>query len=183
MVFNAMVQSAQPIVSYNYGCGQLLRSNKALRLCIISAVVFALLISGVFVCFSGDIVSLFLPARTSHAWQYAVADLPLFAVDYIFFGINVITIGYYTSIERINLAMRLTLLRGILPVLFFFILPAWFGVTGIWLAVVAGDITTTVVIVFLNLKDKNSKKGTSNVDDHFREVTKMIEIGKRSVSK
>ena len=26
MVFNAMVQSAQPIVSYNYGCGQLLRS-------------------------------------------------------------------------------------------------------------------------------------------------------------
>ena len=168
-----MVHSAQPIVSYNYGCGQLLRSNKALRLCIISAVVFALLISGVFVCFSGDIVS----------WQYAVAGLPLFAVDYIFFGINVITIGYYTSIERINLAMRLTLLRGILPVLFFFILPAWFGVTGIWLAVVAGDITTTVVIVFLNLKDKNSKKGTSNVDDHFREVTKMIEIGKRSVSK
>ena len=151
-----------------------------MRLCIISAVVFALLISGVFVCFSGDIVSLFL---TSHAWQYAVAGLPLFAVDYIFFGINVITIGYYTSIERINLAMRLTLLRGILPVLFFFILPVWFGVTGIWLAVAAGDITTTVVIVFLNLKDKNSKKGTSNVDDHFREVTKMIEIGKRSVSK
>ena len=79
--------------------------------------------------------------------------------------------------------MRLTLLRGILPVLFFFILPVWFGVTGIWLAVAAGDITTTVVIVFLNLKDKNSKKGTSNVDDHFREVTKMIEIGKRRVLK
>ena len=146
MVFNAMVQSAQPIVSYNYGCGQLLRSNKALRLCIISAVVFALVISGVFVCFSGDIVSLFLPDRTSHAWQYAVAGLPLFAVDYIFFGINVITIGYYTSIERINLAMRLTLLRGILPVLFFFVLP------GIWLAVAAGDITTTILIVLCRKK-------------------------------
>ena len=152
MVFNAMVQSAQPIVSYNYGCGQLLRSNKALRLCIISAVVFALVISGVFVCFSGDIVSLFLPDRTSHAWQYAVAGLPLFAVDYIFFGINVITIGYYTSIERINLAMRLTLLRGILPVLFFFVLPAWLGVTGIWLAVAAGDITTTILIVLCRKK-------------------------------
>ena len=46
----------------------------------------------VFVCFSGDIVSLFLPDRTSHAWQYAVAGLPLFAVDYIFFGINVIDV-------------------------------------------------------------------------------------------
>ena len=113
---------------------------------------FALLISGVFVCFSSDIVSLFLPDRTSHAWQYAVAGLPLFAVDYIFFGINVITIGYYTSIERINLAMRLTLLRGILPVLFFFVLPAWLGVTGIWLAVAAGDITTTILIVLCRKK-------------------------------
>ena len=84
--------------------------------------------------------------------EYAVAGLPLFAVDYIFFGINVITIGYYTSIERINLAMRLTLLRGILPVLFFFILPAWFGVTGIWLAVAAGDITTTILILLCRKK-------------------------------
>ena len=41
--------------------------------------------------------------------------------------------------------MRLTLLRGILPVLFFFVLPAWLGVTGIWLAVAAGDITTTIL--------------------------------------
>ncbi|MDR2057748.1 MAG: polysaccharide biosynthesis C-terminal domain-containing protein, partial [Dysgonamonadaceae bacterium] len=29
MVFNATVQSAQPIISYNYGCGQMERSNRA----------------------------------------------------------------------------------------------------------------------------------------------------------
>lgn len=149
MVFNAMVQSAQPIISYNYGCGQIQRANKALRLCIIYAVVFALLISGLFVCFSGDIVSLFLPDRASHAWQYAVAGLPLFALDYVFFGINVITIGYYTSIERVGLAMRLTLLRGVLPVIYFFVMPLWFGVVGIWLAVAAGDVTATLIILLL----------------------------------
>lgn len=154
MVFNAMVQSAQPIISYNYGCGQIARSNKALRLSVTSAVIFALMISGLFVYFSGDIVSLFLPDRESHAWQYAVAGLPLFAVDYIFFGINVIAIGYYASIERINRAMRLTLLRGVLPVLFFFVLPLLFGVTGIWLAVAAGDMTAVAIIVILTLRDK-----------------------------
>lgn len=154
MVFNAMVQSAQPIISYNYGCGQIARSNKALRLSVTSAVIFALMISGLFVYFSGDIVSLFLPDRESHAWQYAAAGLPLFAVDYIFFGINVIAIGYYTSIERINRAMRLTLLRGVLPVLFFFVLPLLFGVTGIWLAVAAGDMTAVAIIVILTLRDK-----------------------------
>lgn len=154
MVFNAMVQSAQPIISYNYGCGQIARSNKALRLSVTSAVIFALMISGLFVYFSGDIVSLFLPGRESHAWQYAVVGLPLFAVDYIFFGINVIAIGYYTSIEWINRAMRLTLLRGMLPVLFFFVLPLLFGVTGIWLAVAAGDMTAVAIIVILTLRDK-----------------------------
>lgn len=154
MVFNAMVQSAQPIISYNYGCGQIARSNKALRLSVTSAVIFALMISGLFVYFSGDIVSLFLPDRESHAWQYAVVGLPLFAVDYIFFGINVIAIGYYTSIEWINRAMRLTLLRGMLPVLFFFVLPLLFGVTGIWLAVAAGDMTAVAIIVILTLRDK-----------------------------
>ncbi|WP_303208866.1 MATE family efflux transporter [Bacteroides oleiciplenus] len=154
MVFNAMVQSAQPIISYNYGCGQIARSNKALRLSVTSAVIFALMISGLFVYFSGDIVSLFLPDRESHAWQYAVVGLPLFAVDYIFFGINVIAIGYYTSIEWINRAMRLTLLRGMLPVLFFFVLPLLFGVTGIWLSVAAGDMTAVAIIVILTLRDK-----------------------------
>ena len=48
--------------------------------------------------------------------------------------------------------MRLKLLRGILPVLFFFVLPAWLGVTGIWLAVAAGDITTTILIVLCRKK-------------------------------
>lgn len=159
MVFNAMVQSAQPIISFNYGCGQMARSNSALRLSIISAVSFAVLITALFAVFSGSIVSLFVPDTTSNAWGYAVYGLPLFAIDYIFFGINVIIIGYYTSIERIKRAMILTVLRGVLPVLFFFVLPSWLGVLGIWLSVAAGDMTTTLIVVFLQLKDRAVKNG------------------------
>lgn len=159
MVFNATVQSAQPIISYNYGCGQMKRSDNALRLSMLFTLAFAFSIMLLFIGFARDIVTLFIPDTASVAWGYAVAGLPLFATDYLFFGINIIIIGYYTSIERLRRAISLTVLRGILPVAFFFTLPLLLDVSGIWLAVAAGDITTTIVIVILLIADKVRKNG------------------------
>ena len=159
MVFNATVQSAQPIISYNYGCGQMKRSDNALRLSMLFTLAFAFSIMLLFICFTRSIVTLFIPDTASAAWGYAVAGLPLFATDYLFFGINIIIIGYYTSIERLRRAISLTVLRGILPVVFFFTLPLLLDVNGIWLAVAAGDITTTVVIVILLIVDQVRKNG------------------------
>ena len=159
MVFNATVQSAQPIISYNYGCGQMKRSDNALRLSILFTLAFAFSIMLLFICFTRSIVTLFIPDTASAAWGYAVAGLPLFVTDYLFFGINIIIIGYYTSIERLRRAISLTVLRGILPVVCFCTLRLLLGVNGIWLAVAAGDITTTVVIVILLIVDKVRKNG------------------------
>ena len=158
MVFNATVQSAQPIISYNYGCGQMKRSDNALRLSMLFTLAFAFSIMLLFICFTRSIVTLFIPDTACAAWGYAVAGLPLFATDYLFFGINIIIIGYYTSIERLRRAISLTVLRGILPVVFFFTLPLLLDVNGIWLAA-AGDITTTVVIVILLIVDKVRRNG------------------------
>ena len=108
MVFNATVQSAQPIISYNYGCGQMKRSDNALRLSMLFTLAFAFSIMLLFICFTRSIVTLFIPDTASAAWGYAVAGLPLFATDYLFFGINIIIIGYYTSIERLRRAISLT---------------------------------------------------------------------------
>lgn len=162
MVFNAMIQAAQPIISYNYGCGQIERSNKVAKLSLVYALVFGLFITVLFSCFADTIISMFLPDKTGNAYQYAHSGLPLFALDYVFFGINVIAIGYYSSIERVKRAISLTVLRGILPVIFFFTLPKMFGVAGIWLSVGAGDFVTTLIIVTLLLKDKFSTSGKIN---------------------
>lgn len=158
MVFNAIIQSAQPIISYNYGCGQMERSNRVARLSLIYAVVFSLGIMTLFAFFASGITSLFIPDKSSPALEYAAYGLPLFALDYIFFGVNVIAIGYYTSVERIRRAISLTLLRGVLPIVFFFILPKWFGTPGIWLAVAAGDFLTTAIVAGLLIKDRVYKK-------------------------
>ncbi|MDL2319736.1 MATE family efflux transporter [Alistipes sp. OttesenSCG-928-B03] len=154
MVFNATVQSAQPIISFNYGCGQMDRANLALRKAIATTTGIGMFVALCSVFLNEQIVSLFVPDTANAAWGYAVTGLPLFATDYIFFGFNVVTIGYYISIEKIKRATLLTILRGILPVIFFHTLPMVLSVSGIWLAVGAGDVTTTIFIVILALRDK-----------------------------
>ncbi|MDR2916139.1 MAG: MATE family efflux transporter [Tannerella sp.] len=162
MVFNATVQSAQPIISFNYGCGQMERSNRALRLSMGFACCFAIIIMLTFTGFTSEIVSLFLPDKTNAAWQYAVRGLPLFATDYLFFGINIIMIGYYTSIERLRRAILFTVMRVILPVVFFLLLPLWLEVTGVWLAIPAADITTSLVIMSFLIRDRVQKNGNTD---------------------
>lgn len=161
MVFNATVQSAQPIISYNYGCDQMSRANEALRRALATTTCIGLFIALCTLFFGAQVVSLFIPDTANPAFGYAVTGLPLFATDYIFFGFNVVAIGYYTSIERIKRATLLTIVRGILPVICFYLLPMWFPATGIWLAVGAADITTTIFIVTLATADK--KRGNEKV--------------------
>ncbi|MDL2227381.1 MATE family efflux transporter [Bacteroidales bacterium OttesenSCG-928-K03] len=161
MVFNAMIQSAQPIISYNYGCGQTERSTKVTRLALTCAFCFGLLITVLFSFFAETIITMFLPDKSSNAYQYALSGLPLFALDYVFFGINVIAIGYYSSVERVKRAITLTVLRGIMPVVFFFILPELFGISGMWLSVGVGDFVITLIIVILFFIDK-SRNGNFN---------------------
>jgi Na+-driven multidrug efflux pump len=165
MVYNAMIQSAQPIISFNHGCGQIQRSEKAYLLALISSGIFALSIMLSWMLFSESIVSLFIPDTGSNAWEYAVAGLPLFSIDFLFFGINSITIGYYAGIEYSKRATILTLIRGFLPVIFFFILPLWIKIPGIWLAVAGGDFVTTLIIILQAQHDKKYNNGRVTCPD------------------
>ena len=149
MVGNAIAQSAQPIISYNYGAGLMRRGRDAFRMALGSAFACGLAVFGFTWLFSPWIVGLFL-TPDAPAYAIAVRGLPLFAAGYPFFGINVVTIGYYQSIERGRLATGLTVLRGIVLMAFcFLVLPRLAGVAGIWLAVPAAELAVTLLLLIL----------------------------------
>ena len=149
MVYNGIIQSAQPIISYNYGAGLMRRGRKALRMALGTAALCGAAAFGFTWLCSPWIVGLFLtPAAPAYA--IAVQGLPWFAAGYPFFGSNVVTIGYYQSIERGRLATGLTVLRGIVLMTFcFLLLPRIAGVTGIWLAVPVAEALETLLLVYL----------------------------------
>ncbi len=63
-------------------------------------------------------------------------------------------IGYYMSLETLRKAVAYTIIRGILPVICFYVLPLWFGVSGLWMSVAAADIITTLVIVIVAITER-----------------------------
>lgn len=149
MVYNGIIQSAQPIISYSHGAGEGRRGRDALRMALGTAFLCGIAVFGFTWLCSPWIVGLFL-TPDAPAYAIAVRGLPWFAAGYPFFGLNVVTIGYYQSIERGRLATWLTVLRGIvLMTLCFLLLPRLMGEAGIWLSVPAAELLETLLLLAL----------------------------------
>lgn len=146
-ISNAVAQSSQPIISFNYGAGRPDRVAAALRIALATAVVCGLLISLGMWRGSGVLAGVFLPSD-SHAYALACQGLPVFGLCAMFFAVNVTFIGYYQSVEDAVRSTAYTMLRGImLPVPGFILLPLLFGARGLWLALPLAEFLTMLVIV------------------------------------
>lgn len=147
MVSNAVAQSAQPIISVNYGAGNGQRVHQALKVCLRTAAVCGAISTVGIALGAKTIVGVFIPLD-SEAAQIAVSGLPIFASAAIFFAINIAYIGYCQSIEMSVRALSYTLLRGIiLLVPLFFLMSAIFPAWGMWFAIPLSEALTLLIIV------------------------------------
>lgn len=155
MVYNAIGQSAQPILSYNFGTGNGERVRSAFRLALITAITCGVVFFGFTALFSHQIVSLFIDSAYP-AYPIAVSGLPLFASGFVFFAVNIVSIGYFQSVERARPAMLVTVLRGfVFMVVSLWLLPLIFDVPGIWLAVPLTELLTFAVVAMIYFRKRH----------------------------
>lgn len=155
-ISNAVAQSSQPIISYNYGAKNMERVGRALRIALGTAVISGLLITLCMWTGSPLLSLVFLPAG-SGAYEIASKGLPLLGLCALFFAVNITFIGYYQSIERVVISTVYSMLRGIIFVIpAFLFLPSLIGDAGLWLALPLAEVATmlTIIAVF--------KYGSSN---------------------
>lgn len=146
MVGNAIAQSSQPIISYNFGLADTKRVIEAEKTALFTAVVSGGLAMAVFVTVSSFLVGLFLDVSTRTA-QLAIAGFPYFSAGFICFVVNLTVIGYFQSVEKVKEATVFALLRGgVFLVPAFIILPKLAGVAGIWLSMLASELATSLCI-------------------------------------
>lgn len=154
MVYNAIAQSAQPIISYNFGIQNNKRVKRALRLSLQTALLCGFAFFLLSSLLRHPIVALFVDS-SSPAYSLAVYGLPYFASGYVFFALNITGIGYYQGVERSTRATLITFLRGGVFLLgSFLLLPSLLGTKGIWLAVPMSELLTFLYIGVLYLKDR-----------------------------
>lgn len=151
MMSNAVAQSAQPIISYNYGAGAAGRVKAAFGLSVRVA-----LLCGVVAClsialFAKGIVGLFIDPACD-AGRLASSGLPVYSLCAVFFAVNIAFIGYWQSIEKALKAMIFTLMRGIVVLVpAFWILPAIVPAWGVWAAIPVSEAVTLLAIVITYL--------------------------------
>lgn len=156
MVGNAIAQSAQPIISYNYGTGARTRVRETFRVSLVAVAVCGAVTTVAFMVFPRLLVGLFLPLDNAAA-QIAVAGFPYCATGFLCFILNLSVIGFYQSMERIVPATTFALLRGcffLIPC--FLLLSAALGVPGIWLAMPLSELLTTCTIALYVLYHRHS---------------------------
>lgn len=157
MVYNAIAQSAQPILSYNFGAGRPDRVKAAFRLSLITAIGCGVLVFVLTALFSHQVVSMFVD-RNTPAYDIAVKGLPLFASGFVCFGINMVSIGYFQSVKRDRPAMYVTILRGFIFILLcFWLLPIMLGVSGIWLAVPMAEFLTFLFVLTIYCRGRKGE--------------------------
>lgn len=150
-ISNAVAQSSQPIISYNYGAGQWMRVRQALNVALLAAVACGMAISIGMWSGSGLLAGIFLDS-SEPAYEIAKSGLPLLGLCALPFALNITFIGYYQSCERAVRSITFMLLRGIaFMVPGFILLPGVVGVAGLWLAIPFSELLTLAVIAVVYL--------------------------------
>jgi Na+-driven multidrug efflux pump len=159
MIDSAIAQSAQPIISFNYGINNYKRIFSATRIAIASAVACSIVLFVVTYFYSYNIASLFVDASTP-AHAIASAGFPIYALCFVPCAINIVAVMYFQSIERSRIALVITIMRGFLFLgLAYWFLPRIYGSEGIWLAVPAGETITCLIVIVIALCSPSTQRG------------------------
>ena len=157
MAYNAIIQSAQPIISFNYNKANT-KSKQVAILALKTTMISGLLFMVITLLTSKELVSLFLSVDTK-AYDIAINGIGWFSIGFFFFGLNLLAVGYMQSIGKAKEATSFTIFRSmILMLFFFFLLPFYFGNIGIWLAVPAAEILAFIVILVTTIPSINRLK-------------------------
>lgn len=149
MTIVAINMASQPIIGFNYGAGSVVRVKEALKISLIAATVVSVAAFIFIEAIPGSIVRIF-NNDSRELYEISVHGLRLVVLVFPFVGFQVVASSFFQAIGKARIAMFATVFRqviGLLPLLF--ILPEFWGISGIWLAFPISDLISAVVVAFM----------------------------------
>ncbi|SAK45114.1 Multidrug export protein MepA [Caballeronia hypogeia] len=145
----ALVQSMQPIVSFERGAGNAQAVASSFRIGIAVTAGFALAASGAILTLAQPLGALFVP--DSGAAQALLREaLPWCALAFMPAALNLAISGYLTAIEAPLASMIVALLRSwLLLLVMLWLLTEWLGPRGIWMTVAVTELATLIASIVL----------------------------------
>lgn len=157
MVTIGFGQGASPLISFTYGAKehQLASSIRKITntLVLIAGAVLLLIVF----CGSGWYSSLFVKSEVVE--QMVRYGVVIYALSFLFSGINTISSFYFTSIGKVKESAIISSARGVVILLIcIFTLPALWGMTGVWLVALVTEVLTLFLSLVFIYKEGTMKR-------------------------
>ena len=131
-----------PVISFNYGAGNLLRLKNICRICLRFIAVSSACIFLSSLLFGPRLVHLFAGSETL-LYDIAAPGFVLFSFSFLFSGMNIFSSATFTALSNGRISALISFFRTFgLIMLCLLILPALIGVNGVWLAVPVAELLT-----------------------------------------
>jgi len=146
-------QGAQPIIGFNFGAKQYERVKKTLQYAIAAATVWVIIGFGATQFFPSHLVGLF-NRDSARLMEIGTRGMRIFLMMMPIIGFQIVSANYFQAVGKPRQAMFLTLSRQVLLLIpLIFVLPLFFGLTGIWVAGPISDLTSSIITGLLILSE------------------------------
>ncbi|MEJ9229884.1 MATE family efflux transporter [Peribacillus butanolivorans] len=151
----------QPIISYNYGAGNLDRVKQAIKMGLIFTIAFFVIVTAILIIFADPIVS-FFSVGNPELQKLGIWTTVVFNSLFTLNAVSLLISGYFEAQERNWSATFISVSKMLLFMFpFLFIFPKFWGVEGIWYASPAAEIPGVLIAIYFMKKEFKRLKDTN----------------------
>jgi Na+-driven multidrug efflux pump len=157
-IFSGVGQGIQPIISFNHGQKNQENVRRTLNLGILFSAALALFLYGIFIGNADGIIRAFNSENNLELHRLAKEGMRIYFTSFLFAGINITIISYFSAKAKPRPSFIVSLLRGILlipPVLLF--LAGAMGITGVWITIPLVELLTLLISLTLLYMERRNK--------------------------
>ena len=142
-VYTGAAQGMQPVISANYGSGNLVNVRQTYRAAVFLSAALGVLFVLAGTIFAGPLAGIFNKEQDRTLELLAVQGIRYYFPAFLIMGVNIITAAYFAASDRAVPSFWISVLRGILAAaVFIIILPPALGMSGVWLVIPCAEAVT-----------------------------------------
>ena len=158
-ILNGLAQGAQPLISQNYGQGKQENVRKLLNWSILSCLVLELVTVALSCGFTDGLIGIFNSENNLLLLNYAHTGLRIYFLGFLFAGINIMLVAYFSATDNARPAITGSLMRGIFAIaVSAVILSKLLGINGVWGSFLSSEVITFAVLLLLSRFQKKPQK-------------------------
>jgi len=149
------ITGVAPLISYYYGAMDPKKVNVCLYYCKKFMWVASIGVATL-ALFGAPLIAKIFVEDNSEVYFIAVRGIRFLSVAFLFTGINIFASGFFTAYANGKISAIISLSRGLVMILIgASILPLFFGMDGIWLAIIFAEVMTFGLSLFVLNKYRN----------------------------